>query len=103
MIYILVTIICTTPECLKKFNCILEYASIVIIKSTLNFEIRGLYELNEFYLSEIFYRTGKRIKNKGKLIIQTNCFDSISKVNYLLFTIKHFNYYPSVIFLIIIN
>lgn len=67
----------------------LEKASLVIIKSTFNFENKAFNELDAFEINDIFTRMGKmREDTKAKLIIQTHNFANISKVNFFFLYIN---------------
>lgn len=77
-------IFCISHDSLKERETkdLLKYASLVIIKSTLNFENVAIDHLNDFYLQKIYKRIGRlNIERKGKLIIQTHQFKNIVNVN----------------------
>lgn len=77
----LVKFVCTSPACLNDID-VLSFASLVIVKSSLNFENIGIYELDEWYINSIFNRINRErlFKAKGKLIVLTNKFDNIQRV-----------------------
>ncbi len=67
----------------------LQKASLVIIKSTFNFENKPFNELDAYEINDIFTKMGKKGEDKkAKLIIQTHNFANISKVNFFLLFIN---------------
>jgi len=66
----------------RETKILLKHASLVIVKSTLNFDNLEIDHLNEFYLQKIYKRIGiLNSQRKGKLIIQTHQFKNVHNVN----------------------
>ncbi len=76
----------TSAACLREMDLCLEKASLVIIKSSFNFEKNKSSSalLDAYDINRISTKMGKKRKDKkAKLLIQTHKFEHIEKVNKL--------------------